>query len=70
MKLKLSKSWCEQKIKFEGDSEVGAGIPPGAGGRVLAPTRLRSVIGRGANHGCTLQPGRLSGVRSGRQAVA
>jgi hypothetical protein len=70
MKLKHSKSWYEQKCKLEGESEIGAGIPPGAGGRVLAPTRLRSITGLGSRHGGTLQPARSSVVRSGRQAVA
>jgi hypothetical protein len=70
MKLKHSKSWYERKSKLEGDSEVGAGIPPGAGGRVFVPTRLRYVTGRGASHGGALPPARSAAVRSGRQAVA
>ena len=28
MKFNLSKEWCEQAAKLEGDSEVGAGCPP------------------------------------------
>ena len=70
MQLKLSKCWYEQRIKIEGDSEVGAGIPPWAGGRVLAPTRLRSATRRGASHGGIETPVRSSAVRSSRQAVA
>jgi hypothetical protein len=28
MKFNISKEWCEQSAKIEGDSEVGAGVPP------------------------------------------
>ncbi len=28
MKMNVSKEWCEQSAKIEGDSEIGAGCPP------------------------------------------
>jgi hypothetical protein len=28
VKFNISKEWCEKSAKLEGDSEVGAGIPP------------------------------------------
>lgn len=50
MKLEHPKNWYEKNSAIEGNSEIGAGIPPGAQTQARKSGRLPSIAALGTVH--------------------